>query len=99
MRAELDPLAPPARTPHPAEAEIVIAELLEGPPPPGVRQSAQSEWAPAPPGEDFLISDLLADEPAPAEPGSNGEQARIAAEQARRRRSRRGGRRNRPGSG
>lgn len=114
-------------------AEMVIAELLDGPPPTGKRLSAESRWAPAPESE-FFIDDLLVDRsspppaPAPApeaedaardsgdsaseaDPvaddlaaatqgrGPEDQAARIAADQARRRRSRRGGRRSPPGSG
>ncbi len=138
--AEVDPLqvAEPdqERPSRPPEAEIVIAELLDGPLPSGTRMSAESQWAPAP-NDDVFINDLLAAPPggsgqAPAAPseddrnggaendddegdddlaaairqlgqsGSQGpsDQARIAADRARRRRSRRGGGRgNPPGSG
>jgi hypothetical protein len=44
----------------PPQAEIVIAELLDGPPPSGMRMSAQSQWAPTP-ESDFFIDDLLVD--------------------------------------
>ncbi|HET7721385.1 MAG TPA: hypothetical protein VFK43_15570, partial [Acidimicrobiales bacterium] len=99
--------------PRPPEAEIVIAELLDGPPPTGIRASAESQWAPRP-EEDFVVDDLLVQRPAStgeeAQPAGEGgddgdlaatrprtpsDQARIAADRARRRRSRRG----RPGSG
>ena len=120
--AEVDPLRVGApeqeRTPRPPEAEIVIAELLDGPPPTGIRASAESPWAPRPEEEDFVVDDLLVERPDSAGEGPrpageddrNGEdddlaaatrprnpsdQARIAADRARRRRSRRG----RPGSG
>ena len=126
--AEVDPLevGSPAqeREPRPPEAEIVIAELLDGPPPSGARLSAESPWAPRP-EEDFFINDLLVDRPESAggeaagveasdaddelaaarQQGPSGrqgssDQARIAADRARRRRSRRGGGRgNQPGSG
>jgi hypothetical protein len=49
------------RPPRPPEAEIVIAELLDGPPPAGVRASAESQWAPQAPDDDFFIDDLLVD--------------------------------------
>ena len=107
--------APPApeRPPRPPEAEIVIAELLDGPAPAGARASAESPWAPRPADDDFFIDDLLVDKappgsgPQPAGATNGGsdeglaaaasgrsaeEQAGIAADQARRRRSRRGGR-------
>ena len=102
------------RPPRPPEAEIVIAELLDGPPPTGLRPSAESQWAPAPADNEFFIDDLLAqpgsktDAKATSEPDdeshvaaaaqgrSKDEQARIAADQARRRRSRRGGGRGKP---
>ncbi len=113
--------ADPTR-PRPPEAEIVIAELLDGPVPTGLRPAAESPWAPVPADGGFVISELLddqADETAtPPSRGSgaeasdgNGtdtvgaaaggpskaEQARIAADRARRRRSRRGGRGKPPG--
>ena len=129
--AEVDAPAPPPaeRPPRPPEAEIVIAELLDGPVPTGTRPSAESVWAPSP-ADDFRVDELLADRgspaappPAPAAPAgevpadddaapaasgqSSGQpsgqpsaqtsaqnqdqQARIAADRARRRRSRRGG--------
>ena len=49
----------PERPPLPPEAEIVIAELLEGPAPTGFRPSAESPWAPQPAEPDFRIDDLL----------------------------------------
>ncbi len=117
------------RPPRPPETEIVIAELLDGPPAAGRRPSAEPEWSPPAPDDDFLIDDLLAhdagpprspgratpkDDHGPAQAGpesgddgadaaglnrGNDEQSRIAADRARRRRSRRGGRRQPPGSG
>jgi hypothetical protein len=85
--------------------------------PTGLRPSADSPWAPEAGGDDFVISELLVDQPPAADdaPGAEGtrvgepddpvgqvppaaggrrpeDQARIAADQARRRRSRRGGR-------
>ncbi len=57
-RLAADP-APEAPGPPP-QAEIVIAELLDGPPPSGMRVSAQSQWAPTP-ESDFFIDDLLVD--------------------------------------
>jgi hypothetical protein len=121
--AEVDPLQVAAgeqeRPPQPPAAEIVIAELLDGPPPTGTRMSAESQWAPGP-AEHILIDDLLVapagGEPEPAgdddaagedadhlaaatEQRNPADQARIAADRARRRRSRRGGGRgNSPGS-
>lgn len=117
---DLDPEAPFALLPHPPEAEIVIAELLDGPLPTGLRPSAESPWAPQTPGDDFVISDLLtnqegedrpgdgrppvASEPedgdhaAPTSSPTRDQQARIAADRARRRRARRG-RGKSPGSG
>jgi len=53
----------PPRPPE-AEAEIVIAELLDGPPPTGLRPSGESPWTPPPADSDFFIDDLL------AQPGS-----------------------------
>jgi hypothetical protein len=118
--APIDPLAqmeaapPPARPPHPADAEIVIAELLDGPVPTGSPNRDESIWAPSPPDDEVLVDDLLrGHDPAPARPGAQAppppggrqnspEQNRIAADQARRRRARRGdaGRRGgRPGGG
>lgn len=116
---------PPSRPGAPPEAEIVIAELLDGPVPTGVRppQTGDAPWPPSADGDDFRIDNLLASRgapppnpaPAPAkappdqgrnggEPGGSAppdqpqaggrtpeEQARIAADQARRRRARRGG--------
>jgi hypothetical protein len=126
--AEVDPLhvaSPDDRAARPPDAEIVIAELLDGPLPTGPRLSAESQWAP-PPEEDIFINDLLVRPPAGPggeAPGDDDEanddaeaeaddlaaatrqrtpsdQARIAADRARRRRSRRsGGRGNPPGSG
>ena len=115
-----DPEAPLALPPHPPAAEIVIAELMDGPLPTGLRPSAESPWAPQTPGDDFVISDLLANQegedrpgdgrpPVPSEPDDQDEaaptsaptpdqQARIAADRARRRRARRG-RGKSPGSG
>ncbi|HEV2759808.1 MAG TPA: SBBP repeat-containing protein, partial [Acidimicrobiales bacterium] len=63
--AESPPPPPPPpprreRPPHAPEAEIVIAELLDGPVPTGLRPSAESPWAPQP-DDDFFIDDLLAD--------------------------------------
>lgn len=134
-RSEVDPLQvelqEQERGPRPPEAEIVIAELLDGPPPTGIRPSAESQWAPRPEA-DFFVDDLLvqrSDSPASRSEGGAGpgqeappageddgkgggdlagvirprqpsDQARIAADRARRRRSRRGGGRgNPPGSG
>ncbi len=109
--------APPApeRPSYTPETEIVIAELLDGPLPTGVRQQADAVWAPPAPGDDFRVDDLLIDRPAPdADEEDDGEdddlagatqgrspeeQARVAADRARRRRSRRGGRRRPPGDG
>ncbi len=121
--APLQPERPavPEHPPHHPEAEIVIAELLDGPVPTGLRPSAESPWAPQP-DDDFFIDDLLADPGRTSTPGvrtdadlapeddadltaapqgrSKDEQTRIAADRARRRRSRRGGaRRNPPESG
>jgi hypothetical protein len=66
--AQVDPLevaSPeqerPAQRP---EAEIVIAELLDGPPPTGTRMSAESQWAPRPDEDDIVINDLLVEPPA-----------------------------------
>jgi hypothetical protein len=122
-----EPGPEPHRPPSAPEAEIVIAELLDGPPPTGVRASADSVWAPQTPNDDFFVDDLLVDRsetaaPRPHAPSpdegddevtpdeadqlaaatsgrTRDEQARIAADRARRRRSRRGGRRKPPGSG
>ena len=68
----------PERPPHPPEAEIVIAELLDGPPPTGVRASAESPWAPRATEDDFFIDDLLIDKGPPGpgtEPTSAGPSA------------------------
>ncbi|MGH9265611.1 MAG: SBBP repeat-containing protein [Acidimicrobiales bacterium] len=65
-----DPEAPLALPPHPPEAEIVIAELLDGPLPTGLRPSDESPWAPQTPGDDFVISDLLADQKGDDRPGA-----------------------------
>ncbi len=121
------PSPPPAR-PHPPETEIVIAELLDGPLPTGVRQQADAVWGPRSPGDDFAVDDLLINRPAgrdvdgpdvdsPDDDGDDDapeddddladvtqgrspeEQARVVADRARRRRSRRGGRRQPPGDG
>jgi hypothetical protein len=130
--AEVDPLQvaspEPQRPLQRPEAEIVIAELLDGPPPTGTRMSAESQWAPRPDEDDIFINDLLvappgeddgheatADDPTDDDPTDDAghddlaaaarranapDQARIAADRARRRRSRRGGGRgNQPGSG
>jgi len=111
-----DAAAPrPPTPPPPPEAEIVIAELLDGPPPSNVRAADASPWPPQP--DDIVISDLLADRFAESGPSDDGddtvddtertrtgsgsaqEPARIAADRARRRRNRRGGRRKPPGGG
>lgn len=60
VEADLD--AGRERPPHPPEAEIVIAELLDGPPPVGARPSAASQWAPQAADDDFVIDDLLIDD-------------------------------------
>ena len=94
----------PARPPRSPEAEIVIAELLDGPPPTGPRVGVGSQWAPRP-EEEFFIEDLLVEPPGEEGPaagegpdagdglaaatGPGPDQARIAADRARRRRSRR----------
>ena len=54
----------------------MIAELLDGPPPTGVRASAESPWAPQGPDDAFFIDDLMFGKPPPgvgAEPAGNGE--------------------------
>ncbi|HTJ76490.1 MAG TPA: SBBP repeat-containing protein [Acidimicrobiales bacterium] len=56
------PAPSPPSAPPPPEAEIVIAELLDGPVPSGLRPSAESPWAPTADRDDFLIRDLLADQ-------------------------------------
>ena len=103
------PPAPPAAAPappapprpvRPAEAENVIAELLDGPVPTGLRAPDASAWAPVPPGDDYFVDDLVTERggaPAAHDDANGGgrggteEQNRIAADQARRRRTRRGG--------
>ncbi|MCA1684121.1 MAG: hypothetical protein LC708_03225, partial [Actinobacteria bacterium] len=116
LAAEPEPAAgptppAPAREGPAADAETVIAELLDGPVPTPRRAQA----GPGTGADDFLISDLLADdlpgaddadeeeeeeEDGPVAAGrSPEEQARIAADRARRRRARRSGRRKRPGPG
>ena len=106
------PVTPPPPRPPEAEAEAVIAKLLDGPLPTGSRPSAESPWAPKPADSDFFIDDLLVqpgaephteatserDDMDRAASGgrSKEEQSRIAADRARRRRSRRGGGRNKP---
>jgi hypothetical protein len=59
-----------ARPPRPPEAEIVIAELLDGPVPTGLRATPESPWAP-PGGDDLVISELLVNQPSGAPPGDS----------------------------
>jgi hypothetical protein len=66
--APIVPEPPPVpRQPSPPEAEIVIAELLDGPAPTGLQPAGDSIWAPHPPEDDFRIDDLLT-EPASGRP-------------------------------
>ena len=65
----------PVRPPPPPEADIVIAELLDGPPPPGLQGSPDSPWAPQSSGDDFVVSDLLVEAGAEAGPERGDPQA------------------------